>query len=149
MTKEVFVTLKGLQVHEQVEPNMVEMMALGEYYEKNGKKYIIYEEAVEGFDAKIKNIIKVSPDTLEVTKRGNTNTHMIFQVDKKNITYYRTPFGEFQIGIFGKKINIQESDGEMDITVEYELEMNYEFVANCNIQLNVKSKGEGIFSLRD
>ena len=74
---------------------------------------------------------------------------MIFQVDKKNITYYRTPFGEFQIGIFGKKINIQESDGEMDITVEYELEMNYEFVANCNIQLNVKSKGEGIFSLRD
>ena len=79
MDKEVFITLKGLQISEQTQPGVVEIVALGEYYEKNDKKYIIYDEVVDGMEGKIKNIIKLSPTCMEVTKKGLTNAHMVFE----------------------------------------------------------------------
>ena len=42
MNKEVFVTLKGLQFNEQLESDKIEVVTLGEYYDKNNKKYIIF-----------------------------------------------------------------------------------------------------------
>lgn len=147
MTKDVFVTLKGLQVSDQADDGTVEIVAVGEYYEKKDKKYIMYEEVVEGLEGKIKNIIKLSPTCMEVTKKGLTNTHMVFEENKKNMTYYNTPFGEFSLGIFGKEIEINESEDEMQVRVSYELDMNYEHVADCTISLGVKSRSQGGISL--
>lgn len=147
MTKEVFVSLKGLQINDQADDGNVEIVALGEYYEKKGKIYIIYEEVVEGLDGKIKNMIKLTPTCMEVTKKGLTNTHMVFEESKKNFTYYNTPFGEFSLGIFGKKIDIEKQEDLLNVKVSYELEMNYEHVADCTIHLEVKSKTEGAISL--
>lgn len=149
MNKEVFVTLKGLQFNEQLESDKIEVVTLGEYYDKNNKKYIIFEEVVEGVEDKIKTMIKLSPTVMEVTKKGLTSAHMVFEVDKKNYTVYRTMFGEIQIGIQTKSIEIDEAEDEMTVKVDYELEMNCEHVASCSINLNVSSKSEGKISLRE
>ena len=143
MDKEVLITLKGLQINEPVDTGVVEIVALGEYYEKNDKKYIIYEEVVEGMEGKIKNIIKLSPTCMEVTKKGLTNTHMVFEENKKNLTVYNTPFGAFSLGIMAKGIDIDENDDSMSVKVEYELDMNYEHVADCTISLGIRSKNQG------
>ena len=147
MDKEVLITLKGLQINEPIDTGVVEIVALGEYYEKNDKKYIIYEEVVEGMEGKIKNIIKLSPTCMEVTKKGLTNTHMVFEENKKNLTVYNTPFGAFSLGIMAKGIDIDEQDDSMSVKVEYELDMNYEHVADCTISLGVQSKNLGSLSL--
>ena len=147
MDKEVLITLKGLQINEPVDTGVVEIVALGEYYEKNDKKYIIYEEVVEGMEGKIKNIIKLSPTCMEVTKKGLTNTHMVFEENKKNLTVYNTPFGAFSLGIMAKGIDIDEQDDSMSVKVEYELDMNYEHVADCSISLGIQSKNLGSLSL--
>ena len=147
MDKEVLITLKGLQINEPVDTGVVEIVALGEYYEKNDKKYIIYEEVVEGMEGKIKNIIKLSPTCMEVTKKGLTNTHMVFEENKKNLTVYNTPFGAFSLGIMAKGIDIDEQDDSMSVKVEYELDMNYEHVADCTISLGIQSKNLGSLSL--
>ena len=95
MDKEVFVTLKGLQINEPIDAGAVEVVALGEFYEKNDKKYIIYEEVVEGMEGKIKNIIKLSPTCMEVTKKGLTNTHMVFEENKRTLRCITRPLGHF------------------------------------------------------
>ena len=100
MDKEVLITLKGLQINEPVDTGVVEIVALGEYYEKNDKKYIIYEEVVEGMEGKIKNIIKLSPTCMEVTKKGLTNTHMVFEENKKNLREIKD-----QMEIVRRKVN--------------------------------------------
>ena len=86
---------------------------------------------------------------MEATKKGLTSAHMVFEVDKKNYTVYRTMFGEIQIGIQTKSIEIDEAEDEMTVKVDYELEMNCEHVASCSINLNVSSKSEGKISLRE
>ena len=90
MTKDVLLKISGMQFtadnDDLTEPEPVEIIAPGEYYFKNGKHYIIYDEFMEGFDSVTKNVLKLQGDLLEVTKRGTSNVHMIFEKDKKNLT---------------------------------------------------------------
>ena len=128
MTKDVLVTVKGLQSMEDGSPpEEVEMVAKGEYYYKNGHHYIFYNETIEGFTEQNRNSIKISENSVEVKKKGLTNMQMIFEEQKKNISYYVTPFGNLQMGIAAT--------------------INGEHAADCQIAVSVKEKNSGEFSL--
>jgi uncharacterized beta-barrel protein YwiB (DUF1934 family) len=77
---------------------------------------------------------------MEVTKHGVTNAHMIFEENKNNFTYYETPFGNLRVGISATGIMLDVREDSMDVQVDYALEVNYEHLANCTIQMNVQSK---------
>ncbi len=144
MTKDILVKISGMQFtadnEDPNEPEPVEIIAPGEYYFKNGEHYIIYDEFMEGFDSLTKNVLKLKNDSLEITKRGSSNVHMIFEKDKKNLTCYTTPFGNLMMGIDARRILIEESEEEIYAQVEYALDINYEHLADCTIQLRVQPK---------
>ena len=102
---------------------------------------------MEGFEGVTKNIIKLKENCLDVTKKGVTNVHMMFEKNKKNITYYNTPFGSIMIGIDAKDIKIEEKEESILVNVSYGLEVNYEHMADCNIVMNIQSKESGEFNL--
>ena len=70
MTKDVLVKISGLQFEEQEENEPVEIITTGNYYKKNGKHYILYDEVQEGCDDVTKSMIKVNDEFMDVTKRG-------------------------------------------------------------------------------
>ena len=47
MTKEVLVTVSGLQSMGG-ESDQIQVITAGNYYRKNGKHYIVYDEMIEG-----------------------------------------------------------------------------------------------------
>ena len=147
MTKEVIITICGLQAGPDADGEPMEMITTGEYYYKNGKHYLLYEEVVEGENATTKNRIKVTSDYMELTKNGVVSVHMVFEKGKKNLTHYFTPYGSLMIGIDAKRVELREQENEMDIEVDYALDFNQEHAADCNIKINVKSKGYGEFKL--
>ncbi|MCI8917243.1 MAG: DUF1934 domain-containing protein [Eubacterium sp.] len=151
MTKDVLLKISGMQFtadnDDLTEPEPVEIIAPGEYYFKNGKHYIIYDEFMEGFDSVTKNVLKLQGDLLEVTKRGTSNVHMIFEKDKKNMTCYTTPYGSMMMGIDARSISIEESDDEIHAQIQYALDVNYEHLADCTISLSVQSKEQQNFSI--
>ena len=51
------------------------------------------------------------------------------------------------MGIDTKQVLIEEEEDAMQVSVFYGLEMNHEFVADCDIQISVRSKGVGQFKL--
>lgn len=141
MTKEVIVSICGLQAGPETDGEPIEMITTGEYYYKNNKHYILYDEVVEGESQVTKNRIKLSSDSMELTKSGVVSVHMLFVENQKNITHYYTPYGGLNMGIATKKVDIEEAEDEIKVCVEYELEINQEFVADCDIKIVVKSKG--------
>ena len=147
MTKEVLVTIRGLQNGPQTDGEPIEMTTAGEYFYKNEKHYILYEEVMEGESQTTKNRIKIAPGMMELTKNGVVNVHMLFEENKKHITHYYTPYGSLNMGIDTKQVDIQEEEDALQVTVLYGLEMNQEFVADCDIRIRVKSKGVGAFKL--
>ena len=141
MTKDVLVTISGLQIMSMAEDSEpVEVITAGDYYKKNNKHYVIYDEVTEGFDGTTKNIIKLQEDCVDITKRGITNVHMVFEKTKKNITCYQTPFGNLMLGIDAKNISIKEDEHDISVNVEYALELNYEHIADCTVKMAIQSK---------
>lgn len=147
MTEDVLVSIRGMQVLEMDDEDEVEVVTSGKYLHKNGKHYISYEEVLEGMDGTIQNLIKVDEDGMEVTKRGLTNVHMVFEKDKKNVTYYETPFGNLLVGIAATNIAVKNDEKNIDVTVNYALDVNYEHLADCTINMNIQSKDGGSFRL--
>lgn len=149
MTKDVLLSISGLQfaAEEDGTGEPVEVITPGDYYKKNDKHYVMYDEVMEGFDGTTRNIIKIAENCLDITKKGVANVHMIFEKNKKNVTYYYTPFGSLLIGIDAKQVEVAETEENIDVTVNYDLEVNYEFLANCNITMNIKAKGAKDFRL--
>ncbi len=148
MTKDVLLTISGLQFAEETETEPIEIVTAGTYSKMNGKHYIVYEEVMEGFEGTTKNMIKLSEDSLDITKKGVTNVHMLFEKNKKNVTYYQTPFGMILIGIDAEEIKVEETEENIEVNVKYALEANYEHLAACKIRMNIKSKEAKDFTLQ-
>lgn len=141
MTKDILVSIKGLQIPEDSQQEeQLEVITNGSYFQRNGKHYIKYDEVVEGMEGSIQNLIKINRDSLEVTKRGLSNVHMIFEAHKKNVTYYDTPFGNLLVGIAATNIDVKEEQERIDVQVDYALEINYQHMADCTISMNIQSK---------
>lgn len=124
MEKDVLISIRGLQYlmdEESGEQEPVEVMTTGSYYKKNGHHFLIYDEATEGFDMMTHNMIKFTENALEVRKRGLIDVHMIFEEDKKNISFYHTPYGMINMGVAATKVRMKETPPELKLGKDHKL----------------------------
>ena len=65
MNKEVIINISGLQLDAGTE-EPIELMTTGDYYLKNGKHYVIYDELTDDSQV-VKNRLKISPKVVELS----------------------------------------------------------------------------------
>ena len=138
MTKDVLITIRGVHTLDH-EDNDVEMIVRGDYYQKNGKHYILYEEILEGAEERVKNVIKISPSSMDIIKKGVTNSRMLFEKNKKNLSCYSTPVGNLVVGIQANHFYVEEQENSIKVNVDYSLDINYEHMSDCRICVDVQS----------
>lgn len=138
MTKDVIISIKGLQFTEE-ENEEVEIVTRGTYYFKNNRHYLLYDELMEGHAAPIKNTTVFDNTKLEVIKRGSINTRMIFEERKKSITCYEMPFGSLMIATNTGRVEVTEKEDEITARIRYALDVNYVFVGECEIVIKVNA----------
>lgn len=148
MTKEVLISVSGLQFAMNSNET-IEVITSGEYYSRGGKQYLLYDEVMEEYEGVSKNTIKFTDGIVDITKKGSTNVHMVFEEKKKNMTYYNTPFGNLMIGLYTNKIQIEEKEEDIRIVVDYALDINYEFISDCVITIVVRAKQNAGFALAE
>lgn len=88
MTKDVLISVSGLQMGEE-KPEQIEVISKGNFYQKNGYSYVFYDEVIEGFDQRVRNMIKFKNGALHVQKKGIVNVNMAFEEEKKTIPVIR------------------------------------------------------------
>ena len=138
MNKEVIINISGLQLDAGTE-EPIELMTTGDYYLKNGKHYVIYDELTVDSQV-VKNRLKICPKVVEVTKKGASSSHMVFERGKENLTYYDTPFGSLLLGINTSKIDLEEKEDSMALHIDYGLSINSDHVSDCSIDVSIASK---------
>ncbi|RHV66163.1 MULTISPECIES: DUF1934 domain-containing protein [Clostridia] len=140
MTKDVLITICGIQKRDGETDEPIETVTPGEYYFRNGKHYILYEEVQEGIAEVTKCMIKIGDDSVDLSKKGASGVHMIFQRDKKTRTSYQTPYGSLMLGFDSKMIRVLESEDMIHLNLEYDLEVEEEYLAKCSLTLKVQAK---------
>ena len=142
MKKDVLVSISGKHIDIMEDPvqgreqgdDAIEVVTPASYYCKNGKHYIIYDEVLEGMAGTIRNKIKI------------TGTDSI-EKNRKNQTYYRTPYGQLLIGVNTKNMEVSVDDDRINVLVDYELDVNHEPLADCKIKMNIMSKENPDFTV--
>ena len=140
MTKDVLISISGLQLEAQ-DDEPIEVVTSGNYYYKNNKHYILYDEYIDDSELEVtKNKMIISDDKISLTKSGPASVNMLFEPGKDTVTYYNTPFGSLVIGLSNSKIDAKHEENLIDINIQYDLSINYSHVSNCNICLKVTPK---------
>ena len=159
MTKDVLVSISGHHIDIMAEPedqvkalesgqDAIEVVTPASYYCRGGKHYILSDEVMEGMPGTIKNRIKITgTDSVEIVKSGLSSSHMIFEKNRKNLTYYRTPYGQMLVGVNTRNMEVSVEDDRINVQVDYELDVNHEPLADCKIRLDIVSKNSGEFSV--
>jgi len=142
MKKDVLVSISGLQFEIDKE-EAVEVITAGEYYYRNGKHYILYEEVIEGIEGVTNCTLKIWNDQVSISKKGTSNVNMVFEVNRKNLSFYSTPFGDLQIGINTTSIKVTEEEDQLIAKIKYELDINYTHVSDCEVLIKITSRKMG------
>ena len=148
MEKEVLIHVRGLQMlDEDGRQEPIEIVVPGQYYFRNGSHYLRYEEIMDETAEPTVNYVKLSDSGMEVRKKGLVNVHMVFERGKKNTAFYTTPFGTVQMGIAATGLEVEESEENLGVRVNYSLDMNDEYVAECYLEMQIQPKTASGFSL--
>lgn len=138
MTKDVRITVKGVQRDDTGEAGITETTAAGEYYFRNGSHFIFYEETTEDSGEPIKNSLKLKGGLLELNRRGAVNSRMVFETGKGHVLDYATPFGLLRMEAVTARILCTEEEDRLRIRAEYELWADGMRVSSCRLNIKVE-----------
>lgn len=140
MNKKVCIKISGLHGMDEMEDgDGIEVINIGSYYKRDGKHFVRYEEPLENASVVTVNLLKISDNEIELITKGQTGSHMIFTIGKKSMTYYSTPFGGMNLGIDTYDVNVTESEDVITVDIEYGLEINLDYVADCRVHIEIES----------
>ena len=140
MQKDMIIFLGSIQNDGTADGGRIEVITAGSYYYKNGKHYIIYEELPEDGGPVIKNVIKIHEGMTEIIKSGDAGARMVFEENKRHVSYYETAFGKILVGIRTSQILVEEEEDRLQVHLEYRLEMESAHVTDCVVDIRIESK---------
>lgn len=131
--KEVTLKIRGKQTNNEGEQNTIELITEGKFYEKNGIYYLIYNESeISGMEGAT-TTLKVEKERVSMKRFGNGSSRLIFEKGKKHKTEYQTLYGEMEMEVTTKKLDVNiNNTGKGSINLLY----------NLNISNQIQSKNE-------
>lgn len=149
MDREVLIRVCGTQTSQEEEkPEPIEIVVPGQYFLKNDTHYFRYEEYLEDFKEPTLNYIKYGSHRMEVRKQGVINVTMVFELGKRNVAFYTTPYGTIEMGLTTRNLEIQEfGEDRIRVSVSYAMDMEGRHAADCTLTLEAYAKYKSGFTL--
>lgn len=145
MTKDIILTISGMHETDGESDAPVEIITPGQYYLKNGKHYILFDEVMEGLEGTIKSTIKISEKQVELLRSGVASTRMVFEKDQEHNMLYHTPMGPLAISVYTENIISEFKEDEMNLGISYSLKADEQVITESHIKINVCSKEQKKF----
>lgn len=114
---------------------------LGKYRFLAGKHVIAYEEYFQeegNPPTKSTNLIKITENSVHITKKGTVTTQMHFEPSTIHRDSYQTPFGTFDMMITTEQLTIEDNHKEQTVHIKYSLSLNNSPVSKCTIEIRIK-----------
>lgn len=140
MTKEIILTISGLHVTDGETDDPVEVLSPGQYYFKNGKHYVVYDEVMEGIDGVVKSTLKFTEDQVELFRSGAASTRMVFQKQQEHMAVYQTPMGPLSISLYTEDIISDFTEERMNLEIIYSLKTEGIVITESTVRLDICPK---------
>ena len=116
------------QAHQQAHQHQQHILSTSwgteDFFEKNSKYYLQYEEITEEDPEVTNTTLKIDGSKVTVLRHGKNNTQLIVEKGKKHICLYDTPYGAISIGIVAKDVFVDIGEHKGKIKLHYGVEYN-------------------------
>ncbi len=140
MTKDIILTISGLHDTDGDVDAPIETMTPAQYYMKNGKHYVVYDEILDGLEGTLKSTIKFTEDQVELIRNGPASTRMVFQPGHEHMVIYQTPMGPLSISLYTENIQAQIGEERMSLKIDYSLKTEGIVVSESTVNIELCPK---------
>ncbi len=121
------------------EEEQQEIVTEGEYYVRDGKHFLLYEETLED-GRNVRTLIKDNLDYVEVLKSGYVHTRMRFLEGTYYESEYKTPMGSLSLKTETKRIDRNLMTDEMCWELHYSVIMDGHHISDNVLKIEVNLK---------
>ena len=140
MERNVYISIRGLHQMEDedgAEEN-VEIVSPGEYFVRNGKQYVTYQEILgDGQDSR-QAVIKLDGSAVYVARPGRIGAQIRFEAGKRNMMVYGSPFGVMELGVTTKSLQMEIEEHNWSIHINYILDIDSHFSGEHEVHIEVQ-----------
>ena len=135
MKQQVKIRVYGEQVIEG-EKDSQAIETMGEYYVKDGRRYVLYREIMED-GGKVSPIVKETKEGINVVKNGYISVKMCFAEGLNNNCMYETPLGNVKLRTLTNYIKKQDREDGFLWELGYSIYMDDQYVGENVLGLDV------------
>lgn len=140
MEENVIISIKGSQLYEGQDPDVTELVTAGTLRREQEGYTIAYQETeltgLEGTTTKL----RIEGPRVTLLRQGSVNSQMIFEVGRKHLSMYETPYGALAVGIETRRLKNTMDEAGGDLEIDYAIEIDNLLAGKSLFQLNVKKK---------
>ncbi len=138
MKKDIEITVSGIQQDSAGHRTVTDCRAQGQYFERDGCRYLLYEEQDAESKAVTHNTLKIKDHSLELIRRGNISSHMVFSLGPPRSTEYITAYGALHLEVDTEDLNCLWRPADAVIEVKYSLSMSGELLSRNRLIIKIK-----------
>lgn len=140
---DVVITVIGIQKDGNGEENRVELITKGRFYDKNGVKYIVYEDSeISGLEG-VTTMLKIYEKQVALVRTGSINHKQEFLLGEKSHSIYRTPYGAMEMGIMTNSLRMDLPSGAAGtLEIGYELEINGQWQSANSLLISIREESK-------
>ena len=120
--------------------NTSEMSVVGTVTYDDDKSVIEYIENNEETGAEDTAITVFSNDTVSIVRNGQFSSEMMVEKNNRHLTFYRTPYGELTMGIYGNQVEWSRDDKGAVLKMRYSLDFNNGLISENTMIIYVEEK---------
>ena len=140
MTKDVILTISGLHDTDGEADAPIETMTPAQYYMKNGKHYIVYDEILDGLEGSLKSTIKFTEKQVELIRNGAASARMLFQPGQEHMVIYQTPMGPISISVYTEDMAVSVAEEQISLKIDYSIKTEDIVVSESTVNIGICPK---------
>ena len=120
--------------------NTSEMSVVGTVTYDDDKSIIEYIENNEETGAEDTAITVFANDTVSIVRNGQFSSEMMVEKNNRHLTFYRTPYGELTMGIYGNQVEWSRDDKGAVLKMRYSLDFNNGLISENTMIIYIEEK---------
>ena len=140
MKQDVVLRIRGQQLYEDQEPDVIELVTDGTLESTDGGWDIRYEESDLTGLAGVTTIFRVEPEQIILTRTGKLNSQMIFREGMFHESLYQMELGALMITVCASKIVscLNEKGGTVDLVYGIDIEQTAAGIVDYHLEITPK-----------
>lgn len=99
---------------------------------------IEYTEETEEIGSEHTKITFRNGNEISIVREGQFSSEMIVEKGKRHTTFYKTPYGEFTMGIYGREVSFLRNEKQSVLRMKYTLDFNNGFVSLNSMNIYIE-----------